>query len=229
MKRAGFQWSTTANGIVLGVSEVTIVYFLFRVVDVADSYLAYRGNMGMTLMLRILVSIWPVLSIAFMAFISLWVCVSSFYFVFDERTSALVQIESMKDGDGGGDEFDSMGERGVLFETKFGSIPGAMYQVFLNFMGEFPLGSDFRSLPAQLGILFAILVGVGISGIPMGLIGNALESSWDGPDGIKRDGDEVDDQGGPSGEDPEGGEERSSSSQVSYKFVADAKKIRFNH
>lgn len=174
INRLSFQTAAKSEGVVIGLASPEVAFLLFRTIDVADAYLTYRGNTGMMLLWKILASVWPVLTVSLMVFLTLWVGIAALYFLFDNREAWLHNELA--------DE-DFLGE-GNFFQTKFSSIPAAMYHVFINFNGEFPLGDQHRTVGSKFAALLAMIVGVGVIGIPTGLVGNTLEDAW-GEEGIE--------------------------------------------
>lgn len=76
------------------------------------------------------------------------------------------------------DGYSETSEMANMYQTKYGSIPGAMYHVLMNFNGEFPLADHQQCFWSRIAAILSVFVGVGVLALPAGLIGNALEEEY---------------------------------------------------
>ena len=111
-------------------ASVPLNFTFLRFVDLANSYLSYRENLGFGIFLQMYKKIHYVLYMSFLFFFGSWLLMGCGYYVTQGSIASQMQLM----GDSGMSD-----DNAFRKETKYGSIPAAMYYVLINLCGEHPM------------------------------------------------------------------------------------------
>ncbi|CAD7942124.1 unnamed protein product [Amoebophrya sp. A120] len=159
--------------LIYGTKEIMPGYFLFLAFDVADCYLVLRRHSA-KLLLRVYVIIARPYAYALLLMLGAWVTIGGGYWLTPVNREMLPGIGNDQENGSG---LQPSKEAANLRETAFSSIGDAMYHVFVNFNGEFPLGTDHLTFWSRFWALMSVFVGVLILTIPVGIFSKALQET----------------------------------------------------
>ncbi|CAD7937313.1 unnamed protein product [Amoebophrya sp. A25] len=159
-----------ARHLIHGTKEVIPGYFLLFFVDLADCYLILRGN-SPKLLLQVYLTISRPYGYALLLLVGAWVTVAGGYWI-----TAIGQEMAPSIGSKYSDSNLQPDKDAANFhQTKFQSMADAMYHVFVNFNGEYPLGADHLTFWSRFWALTSVFVGVLLLTIPVGIFSKALQ------------------------------------------------------